>query len=173
MAGMAMSGAAGSSATASAQANQEATADGITPIPTQPLGTADWQGMKIAAMAMTPVPFVVDNGESESEVKPTDRTTFHLMVTLNDAITNEPIPYSTVWATIRQHGKMVFNERQWPMISRYLGPHYGNDVTLPGPGTYQLSLLITPPVAARHMEYAKVWLKPHTAVFTFHWNPVE
>ncbi len=57
-------------------------ADGVTPIPTQTLGTADWQHMKIMAQARTAVPFVVDDGTSEKLVKPSKRTSFHLMVML-------------------------------------------------------------------------------------------
>jgi len=144
--------------------------DGITPIPTQPLGTSDWQGMKIEAMAMTAVPFVVFNGTKERMVKPPKDVSFHLMVELTDAHTNYPIPYAGVWATIRKAGKIVFDERQWPMISEYIGPHYGNNVTLPGAGTYRLSLLVSPPVAARHVEYKNVWLKPHRVSYTFHWK---
>jgi uncharacterized protein involved in high-affinity Fe2+ transport len=146
--------------------------DGIKPVPTQTLGTADWQGMKITAMAMTAVPFVIYDGTSEQMVKPTSHTSFHLMVMLNDAQTNVPIPYASVWATITKGGKVVFDERQWPMISRYMGPHYGNDVSLPGGGNYQLSLLVSPPVSARHVEYQNVWLKPHRVTLSFHWQPV-
>src|ERR1700733_9270623 len=43
--------------------------DGVKPIPTQTLGTADWQHMKIMAQARTAVPFVVDDGTSEKLVK--------------------------------------------------------------------------------------------------------
>jgi Fe2+ transport protein len=151
-----------------------ATAGGvIKPVPTQVLGTATWQGMKITAQAMTDVPFEVYNGTSAQVVKPPPNSSFHLMVMLNDAYTDVPIPYATVWATIREQGKVVFDERQWPMIARYMGPHYGNDVTLPGAGTYQLSLLISPPVSARHMEYADVWTEPHRVEFTFPWKPVS
>ena len=57
------------------------------------------------------------------------------------------------------------------MISRYMGPHYGNDVSVPGAGNYQLSLLVSPPVSARHVEYQNVWLHPHRVNFTFHWKP--
>jgi uncharacterized protein involved in high-affinity Fe2+ transport len=142
---------------------------GIRAIPSQTLGTADWQGMKITAMAMTPVPFVVF-GTSTHEIKPTSRTSFHLMVTLNDAQTNQPIPYATVWATVQKAARVVFDERQWPMISRYIGPHYGNDVTLPGPGRYTLSLLVSPPVSARHLEYQGVWLTPHRVSMPFTWR---
>jgi uncharacterized protein involved in high-affinity Fe2+ transport len=103
-------------------------------------------------------------------VKPTKHTSFHLMVMLNDAQTNEPIPYASVWATISHSGKVVFDERQWPMISRYMGPHYGNDVSLPGPGRYQLTLLVSPPVSARHVEYQGVWLHPHRVSMSFTWH---
>ena len=177
MAGMSMG--AGSSATggkssvaaaASAEAAAVPSVDGIKPIPTQNLATADWQDMKISAMAMTAVPFVVYDGTSERTVKPTKSTTFHLMVYLNDARTNVPIPYASVWATIKQGSKLVYDERMWPMISEYMGPHYGNDVHLPGKGTYQLTLLVSPPVSARHLEYQNVWLHPHRVNTTFTWS---
>jgi hypothetical protein len=145
--------------------------DGVTAIPTQTLGTADWQHMKIMAQARTAVPFVVDDATNEKLVKPSARTSFHLMVMLTDDRTNYPIPYASVWATIRDGSKIVFDERQWPMLSEYMGPHYGNNVTLPGPGTYRLSLLVSPPVSARHIEYAHIWLTPHRVNFTFRWNP--
>jgi Fe2+ transport protein len=156
--------------------SQEAAADkvdGIKAIPTQMLGSSDWQGMKISAMAMTAVPFVIFNGTSERTVKPPKDVSFHLMVRLDDSHTNYPIPYANVWATIRKAGKVVFDERQWPMLSEYVGPHYGNNVALPGAGLYRLTLLISPPVAARHLEYKNVWLKPHRVSYTFRWRPTS
>jgi uncharacterized protein involved in high-affinity Fe2+ transport len=146
-------------------------AGGIKAIPTQTLGTADWQEMKIQARAMTAVPFVIFNGSNEQMVKPPEHVSFHLMVDLNDARTGVTIPYASVWATITRQGHIVYDERQWPMISEYMGPHYGNNVALPGPGTYRLSLLISPPVSARHIEYRNVWLKPHRVTMTFRWRP--
>jgi hypothetical protein len=165
MTGMSMSSGATS-------AGKPLSVDGIKPVPTQVLASTDWQGMKITAEATTAVPFVIYNGTSEQMVKPGHNTSFHLMVMLSDAETGVAIPYSTVWATIRQRGKVVYDERQWPMISRYMGPHYGNDVHVPGAGTYQLSLLVSPPVSARHVEYANVWLEPHRVNFTFHWKSI-
>lgn len=166
-----------SAASTSNNAAKEMSVDGVRPIPTQTLATANWQGMKITARAMTAVPFVIFNGTREHMVKPPQHVSFHLMVMLDDAHTNVPIPYANVWATIRKAGtagkagKIVFDERQWPMLSEYMGPHYGNNVTLPGPGRYQLSLLISPPVAARHIEYKNVWLKPDRVNASFTWNP--
>jgi len=163
MAGMGMS--ASPAATSGA-----ATAGGITAVPMQVLGIATWQGMKITADAMTPVPFLIYNGTSMQEVKPAKNVSFHLMVLLNDAQTGVVIPYASVWATIKEGSTTAYNENLWPMISRYMGPHYGNDVALPGTGTYTMSLLISPPVSARHLEYQDVWLTPHTVTFTFRWK---
>ena len=154
-------------------AGSAASADSVTAVPTQVLGTAVWQGMKITADAMTPVPFLIYNGTSMQDVTPPKNVSFHLMVTLNDAQTNVVIPYASVWGTIKDGSKTPFDESLWPMISRYMGPHYGNDVVLPGAGTYQLTLLVSPPVSARHVEYKDVWLKPHKVTFTFHWHPAS
>jgi uncharacterized protein involved in high-affinity Fe2+ transport len=154
-----------------AGARKSMSAGGIKAIPTQTLGTADWQEMKIQARAMTAVPFVIFDGTHEQMVKPPKHVSFHLMVDLNDARTGVAIPYAGVWATITRRGHTVYDERQWPMISEYMGPHYGNNVALPGPGTYRLSLLISPPVSARHVEYRNVWLKPHRVTMSFRWQP--
>jgi uncharacterized protein involved in high-affinity Fe2+ transport len=51
-----------------------------------------------------------------------------------------------------------------------MGVHYGNNVVLPGAGTYTLTLLIGPPQVARHPEYMHVWLKPHRVSFAFQWS---
>jgi uncharacterized protein involved in high-affinity Fe2+ transport len=150
-------------------ATSGASAGGIKPVPMQQLGVADWQGMKITADAMTPVPFIVYNGTTSQEIKPAKNTSFHLMVQLNDAQTGAVIPYASVWGTVTKGSAMPFDNRLWPMISRYMGPHYGDDVSLPGAGTYKLTLLVSPPVSARHLEYQNVWLKPHQVTFTFHW----
>jgi uncharacterized protein involved in high-affinity Fe2+ transport len=146
-------------------------AGGIKAVPTQILGTAYWQHMKIQARAMTAVPFVIYDGTNERMVKPPKHASFHLMVDLNDARTGYAIPYASVWATITRRARTVYDERQWPMISEYMGPHYGNNVALPGSGTYQLTLLISPPVSARHIEYRNIWLKPHRVTMSFNWEP--
>jgi hypothetical protein len=150
-----------------------AAVNGIKPIPSQLLASTEWQGMKIQARTMTAVPFVVFNGTKERMVQPPTNTSFHLMVMLNDAHTSEPIPYASVWATFSKGGKVVYDEQQWPMLSAFMGPHYGNNVQLPGAGSYKLSLLISPPVSARHLEYKDVWLKPHRVTVSFNWKPGE
>jgi hypothetical protein len=136
-----------------------------------PLGHADWQGMEIQARTSAPATFVLFDGTTQQFVHPTAKDSFHLMVTLSDAETGYAIPYSSVWATISKGGKIVFDERLWPMLSRYMGPHYGNNVKLPSGGLYHLTLLVSPPVAARHLEYKGLWLKPHRVKMSFRWVP--
>lgn len=166
MAGMNMAG---------GTASETPAVNGIKPLPSQSLATAYWQGMKIQARTMTPTTFVVFTSTGhEQTFKANPRTSFHLMIMLSDRHTGVPIPYASVWATIlSSSGRVVFDQRQWPMISAYMGPHYGNNVTLPGPGRYTLKLLISPPVAARHMEYARVWQRPHQVVAHFTWKPAS
>jgi uncharacterized protein involved in high-affinity Fe2+ transport len=142
------------------------------PVASKVIATTNWEGMTIQARTMTPATFVVFTGKRETYVRPTKHTSFHLMVMLSDQYTHEPIPYASVWAEIlNSSGKVVYSATQWAMLSAYMGPHYGNNVTLPGPGRYKLELVISPPEAARHLEYAHVWLKPHTVTESFTWNP--
>jgi uncharacterized protein involved in high-affinity Fe2+ transport len=146
--------------------------DGQKPVATQVLATADWQGVEIQAQARTPVRFVVFDGAKEQMVNPSKDASFHLMIMLADERTGEPIAYSSsVWATItNSKGKVVFGETQWPMISRYMGPHYGNDVPHLASGRYKLSVLVGPTTFARTAEYKNVWLKPHSVTADFDWN---
>jgi len=141
------------------------------PMTMVPLGQTVWDGMRIQARTSAPATFLLFNGTAQKLVVPTAKDSFHLMVTLSDSESNYAIPYSSVWATIRQGGKIVFDERLWPMISRYMGPHFGDNVALPSAGVYHLTLLVSPPVAARHLEYKGLWLKPHRVNLTFRWIP--
>lgn len=144
------------------------------PVASQVLSTSYWQGMEIQARTMTPIPFLTvtgnANGVTEHMVKPPKGSSFHLMVMLTDEHTGEAIPYASVWATITNNKGFDWTEQQWPMISRYMGPHYGNDVPHLKPGRYKLTLLVSPPLSARHIEYQHVWLKKHTVTTYFNWK---
>lgn len=146
---------------------------GAMPMVMVPLGNAAWDGMAIQARTSAPATFELFNGSAQQLVKPTAKDSFHLMVLLSDEHTGFAIPYSSVWATIRKSGKIVFDERLWPMISRFMGPHYGNNISLPGAGLYHLTLLVSPPAAARHLEYKNLWLKPHRVRLEFRWEPKQ
>lgn len=149
------------------------TVNGAKPVAIRTLTTAYWQDMEIRAQTMTPVSFVVFTGDGKERMfKPPKNASFHLMVMLTDRHTHFQIPYASVWATITNSaGKVVYNDQQWPMISEYMGTHYGNNVPHLAPGRYTLKLLISPPVSARHLEYSGVWRRQHTVTGHFMWQP--
>jgi uncharacterized protein involved in high-affinity Fe2+ transport len=169
----ASSGMAGMSMAGGGVAAEVPSVNGVKPVASQVLATAYWQGMEIQARTMTPTTFVVFDGTGhETTVKATKADSFHLMIMLSDEHTKVSIPYATVWATIfNGAGKQVYTQRQWPMLSAYMGPHYGNNVPHLAPGHYKLQLLVSPPVAARHLEYAHVWQTQHEVTETFAWKP--
>jgi uncharacterized protein involved in high-affinity Fe2+ transport len=145
--------------------------NGVKPVRVQTLASTDWQGMTVMAQTMTPVPFSVYNGTKETIITPPKHASFHLMIMLNDRATGAPVSYASVWATItNSKGQTVFHNLQWPMLSAFMGPHYGNNVSLPGSGRYQLKLLVSPPEDGRATEYTSVWLHPHTVTMNFDWN---
>jgi hypothetical protein len=152
--------------------------NGIKPVASQLLASTDWQGMRIQARTMTPTEFLTYKGPATgtgtwTEVKPPKGSSFHLMVMLSDARTNEVIPYATVWVTIKRAGNVVYDSQQWPMISEYMGFHYGNNITLPGAGHYTMRIVINPPLIDRHVEYRDIWLKAHAVNVAFNWSPTK
>lgn len=164
MAGMNMASGSGTSTPA---------VNGVKPVAIRTLATAYWQDMEIRAQTMTPVAFVVFTGDGrERTFKPPKHASFHLMIMLTDRHTHFQIPYAGVWATITNSaGRVVYNEQQWPMISEYMGTHYGNNVPHLAPGRYTLKLLISPPVSARHLEYRYIWRRQHAVIEHFTWKP--
>lgn len=148
--------------------------NGIKPVPMQIIADSYWEGMEIRAQTMTPIPFMIYTGTRTRIVHPMKHASFHLMILTDDEKSGEPIPYGAVWATITtSKGKVVYDNTQWPMLSAFVGPHYGNDVALPGPGRYKLTVLVSPPVAARSTSLAHVWLRQHRVVDYFTWNGHE
>ena len=134
------------------------------------LGSDTWQGMNIELASMPPQPFTVFEGQQTKPVTPTGKDSLHLMAVLADAQSHERIPYASCWVTVTDaNGKIVFDERMWPMISRDVGTHYGTNVALPGPGRYSARLRVGPPQAARHPEYAAIWLVPYTLTVPLQW----
>lgn len=136
-----------------------------------PLDSTTWEGMKISLASSPPARFSLFQGSESRIVEPKPEDSMHLMAVLADDETGERIPYATVWVTItNQDGTVVFDERMWPMISRSMGTHYGINVPLPEPGTYDVQLRIGPPQAARHPEYMDRWQEPYSFATTLDWE---
>jgi hypothetical protein len=135
------------------------------------LAETDWQGMRITLAAMRPQTFTIFEGLTHRTVRPTAKDNLHLMVLLADAQTSERIPYASVRAEVTEpDGHVVYDERLWPMISRSMGTHYGDNVALPRPGKYSVTLIIGPPQAARHPEYTHIWLQAKRVRVPLDWS---
>jgi hypothetical protein len=129
------------------------------------------EGMRIELATSVPTTFTIFQGDQSREVTPQPGDSMHLMTVLADDETGERIPYAEVWATITDaQGEIVFDERMWPMLSRGMGTHYGINVALPAPGTYDVSVQVGPPQAARHPEYTDRWTEPFTFETTLEWE---
>lgn len=127
--------------------------------------------MRVEVATSEPTTFTIFQGDQSREVTPTADDSVHLMAVLADDQTGERIPYSEVWATITDaQGEVVFDERLWPMLSQGMGTHYGINVPLPGPGSYDVSMQVGPPQAARHPEYTDRWLEPFTFDTIIEWE---
>lgn len=137
----------------------------------QVLGRTVNEGLRIEAATSEPTTFTIFQGDESREVTPQPDDSVHLMAVLADDETGERIPYSEVWATVTDaQGDIVLDERLWPMISQGMGTHYGINVPLPEAGSYDVSLQVGPPQAARHPEYTDRWLEPLTFDTTLEWE---
>ncbi len=83
------------------------------------------------------------------------------------------IPYLTIRYTLTKNGTAFKKTGTLAPMTAGDGPHYANNVTMAGPGTYQLTYEILPPSAngfRRHIDKATgvpAWWKPITAHWTF------
>ena len=135
------------------------------------LDRTDWQGMRVELATSEPTSFTVFQGQDPQKVTPTAEDSVHVMAVLADQETGERVPYANVWLTITdEQGEVVFDERMWPMLSRGMGTHYGINVPFPEAGTYDASVQIGPPQAARHPEYSNRWLEAFTFDTTIEWG---
>lgn len=84
------------------------------------------------------------------------------------------IPYLTVNYALTRDDNPTFKRSGllYPMVGK-AGPHYGAFAELPGPGTYHLTFIISPPSShgmLRHVDKTggvPEWFKPITGSWTF------
>ena len=148
--------------------------DGIKPVPTQPLGRRDVAGDEDHGPGddRRAVRGLQRHQRADGQARPEDELSPDGDAQRRaDRACRSRTP--SVWATITKAGKIVYDERQWPMISRYMGPHYGNDVV--APGRRQLSAqpagqpagVGAPRRVPERLAEARI-----ASTLTFHWKPV-
>ena len=88
--------------------------------------------------------FWLVTGTDTEEVAPSEYGV-HLMLAVRDAETGQPLPVDTgAEVVVRRDGEHIDQRIPWPMIAQPMGFHFGDNVALPGPGTYTVEVTLNP-----------------------------
>jgi len=100
----------------------------------------------LSPMVTYPHSFWLVTGTEREEVAPTDGRGVHLMATLWDRESGQvlPVDSGTQMRVLRDGDQVGPPRAPWPMISQTMGFHFGDNVSLPGDGTYTVEVDINP-----------------------------
>ncbi len=91
--------------------------------------------------------WLVAGDRERVDVQPDD--TLHLMMVVWDAETGTVLPVDMSLEITDADGDLVHGDAPWSMLSQRMGFHYGDNVDLPGEGTYTASARVGPVSARR------------------------
>lgn len=106
-------------------------------------GTPTAGPLGFAVMHSYPHRFFTLTGDRRSTVVVQPEDSLHLMATVWDRETGTVLPVDVSVEIGLGNGERR-TTTLWPMLSPNMGFHYGDNVALPGPGTYDLSLAVGP-----------------------------
>ena len=106
-------------------------------------GTATAGDLGFALMHSYPHRFFTITGERLTTVPVRSEDSLHLMAAVWDRRSGTVLPVD-VGAAIETPSGERRTTTFWPMLSPMMGFHYGDNVALPGPGTYEISLQVGP-----------------------------
>jgi len=125
----------------------------------------------VTPMLTYPHTFWLVTGAEREEVTP-QSTGVHLMATVWDADTGSVIPVDTgAGMRVLRDGDLVDQRAPWPMISQTMGFHFGDNVPLPGHGTYTVEFDLNPIEVRTTGAFADRFSESRTATFEFAFDP--
>lgn len=116
------------------------------PASTETMGTYGRAGDGEYAVSLSytiPHRFWTVAGRETNRVTVGSEDTMHLMCSVWVPGTDHVLPVE-IDGRLSQDGKEVLSFNPWPMLSQRMGFHYGDNVSLPGEGSYTLSLSVGP-----------------------------
>jgi hypothetical protein len=124
-------------------------------------------GVAFGTMHSAPHPFLNVQSGNKREVEVTDEQTMHLMV--KPWSTEESIVPATasLSAEIKKDGQFLGSPTMWPMLSQPMGFHFGENVSLDGPGTYTVDIRLTPPTSKMTEPAEAVFGEPISKTIEF------
>jgi hypothetical protein len=95
---------------------------------------------RIALTYSFPHRFWLVTGDRTNLVEAERDESVHLMASVLDSETNTVVPSSNAHVSITRDGSTVVDKDMWPMLSQNMGFHFGDNVTLDGSGTYEVTV---------------------------------
>jgi antitoxin component of MazEF toxin-antitoxin module len=134
------------------------------------LSTIETGEFAVTPMLTYPHKFWLVTGDNREVVNPTV-SGVHMMATVWDSQTGAVLPVD-MGAQMRTYrdGEQVDQRAPWPMISQPMGFHFGDNIGLPGPGTYTVEIDMNPIEARKTGEFAGRFEETETATFEFEFD---
>ena len=135
-------------------------------------GVTKADGVGFALMHSYPHRFWNVTGTTRNKVVVKSDDSLHLMASVWDVKTKTILPLD-VSVDISNDDGQVTTKSLWPMISPNMGYHGGDNVALPGEGTYDVTLRVGSLNMNRTKPFKGRFIKPRTAETTFTFDTSE
>ncbi|GGL68629.1 iron transporter [Halocalculus aciditolerans] len=112
-------------------------------------GMAKASGYACAFAYTYPHRFWLLTGTHTNTVEIADDDTMHVMPVVWHAASGRMLTDVSLNVTAMRDGEEVVSNRPWPMLSQPMGWHFGDNVSLPGDGTYDVTVDVGEPATRR------------------------
>ena len=133
-------------------------------------GMADTKQYKVSLMYSFPHRFWTVTGQNTKKVAIQDDDSVHLMGTLWDKETKMVLPYTNFSVELTQDGESVTERSLWQMLTQPMAFHFGDNVSLPGDGTYSATVRIGAIQPRRTGRFEEKFGEPITVDMEFEYS---
>ena len=134
------------------------------------VGTAEAGPYGVALFFSYPHRFWLVTGEDVEKVEIADDDSVHLMASLWDRETSAVVPTGSLTLEVSRDGEQVLRRPPWPMLSQNMGFHFGDNLALPGEGTYDVAVEVGPIGARRTGAFRDRFGESASAEFSFEFS---
>jgi len=135
-------------------------------------GTTTAGDIGFALMHSFPHRFWNLTGTNKTKVVVQSSDSLHLMASVWDVESNTVLPVD-ISVEIRSGDEQVTNTNLWPMLSPNMGFHYGDNVGLPGEGSYEVTLRVGPLQTNRSKPFEGKFTEPQSVTMSFSFDTSE
>jgi len=117
--------------------------------------------------------FWLVDGDRTNMVAVADEDSVHLMVSVWDGETGRVLPSSSATLAVTREGEPVLDRPMWPMLSQRMGFHYGDNVSLPGDGAYEVTVRFGPVGTRRSGAFREAFGERVAVTIPFEYSAAE